>query len=142
MSEYIDKDAAVDEGYLQDWYINSVVGGAEPVWTEAHIEELANDFVVIPNDTPAADVAPVVHVAFTSITTRKRRRDERTEQLEAGVQCLLRAEIIRSHEKYTERGKCPIYAREALTRAYQAYHALGGNDVATDLYRDLMELPN
>ena len=84
----------------------------------------------------------VANVAFTSITTRKRRRDERTEQLEAGVQCLLRAEIIRSHEKYTERGKCPIYAREALTRAYQAYHALGGNDVATDLYHDLMELPN
>lgn len=84
----------------------------------------------------------VANVAFTSITTRKRRRDERTEQLEAGVQCLLRAEIIRSHEKYTERGKCPIYAREALTRAYQAYHALGGNDVATDLYHDLMELQN
>ncbi len=84
----------------------------------------------------------VANVAFTSIATRKRRRDERTEQLEAGVQCLLRAEIIRSHEKYTERGKCPIYAREALTRAYQAYHALGGNDVATDLYRDLLELPN
>lgn len=84
----------------------------------------------------------VANVAFTSITTRKRRRDERTEQLEAGVQCLLRAEIIRSHEKYTERGKCPIYTREALTRAYQAYHALGGNDVATDLYHDLMELPN
>ena len=84
----------------------------------------------------------VANVAFTSITTRKRRRDERTEQLEAGVQCLLRAEIIRSHEKYMERGKCPIYAREALTRAYQAYHALGGNDVATDLYQDLMELAN
>lgn len=61
MSEYIDKDAAVGEGYLQDWYIESVVGGAEPVWTEAHIEELANDFIVIPKDTPAADVAPVVH---------------------------------------------------------------------------------
>ncbi len=84
----------------------------------------------------------VANVAFTSITTRKRRRDERTEQLEAGVQCLLRAEIIRSHEKYTERGKCPIYAREALTWAYQGYHAHGGNDVVTDLYHDLMELPN
>lgn len=67
MSEYIDKDAAVDEGYLQDWYINSVVGGAEPVWTEAHIEELANDFIVIPNDTPAADVAPVVHSEWITI---------------------------------------------------------------------------
>lgn len=82
------------------------------------------------------------NVAFTTLAARRQKRDERTEQLEAGVQCLLRAEIIRSHEKYTERGKCPIYAREALTRAYKAYHALGGNDVATELYNDLMELPN
>ena len=84
----------------------------------------------------------VANVLFTTSSARKQKRDERTEQLEAGVQCLLRAEIIRSHEKYTERGKCPIYAQEALTRAYKAYHALGGNDVATELYNDLMELPN
>ena len=61
MSEYIDKSEAVGEGYLQDWYISSVVGDVEPVWTEDHIEELAKDFIVIPKDTPAADVAPVVH---------------------------------------------------------------------------------
>lgn len=61
MSEYIDKNEAVGEGYLQDWYINSVSENDEPVWTDAHIEELANDFIVIPKDTPAADVAPVVH---------------------------------------------------------------------------------
>lgn len=61
MSEYIDKSEAVGEGYLQDWYINSVSENDEPVWTDAHIEELANDFIVIPKDTPAADVAPVVH---------------------------------------------------------------------------------
>ena len=58
-----------------------------------------------------------------------------------GLQCLLRAEIIRSYDKYTERGYCPLYAKEALTRAYKAYHALGGNDVATELYHDIMELP-
>ncbi len=61
MSVYIDKNEAVDEGYLQDWYISSVSEDDEPVWTDAHIEELANDFIVIPKDTPAADVAPVVH---------------------------------------------------------------------------------
>lgn len=48
MSEYIDKSEAVGEGYLQDWYISSVSEDDEPVWTEAHIEELANDFIVIP----------------------------------------------------------------------------------------------
>lgn len=28
-----------------------------------------------------------------------------------GLQCLLRAEIIRSYDKYTERGYCPLYAK-------------------------------
>ena len=61
MSEYIDKSEAVGEGYLQGWYISSVSEDDEPVWTEAHIEELAKDFIIIPKGTPAADVAPVVH---------------------------------------------------------------------------------
>lgn len=61
--------------------------------------------------------------------------------LEDGLQCLLRAEIIRSHEKYTSRGHCPVYGREAIERAYKAYHALGGNDVATALYEEVMHLP-
>lgn len=58
-----------------------------------------------------------------------------------GVQCLLRAEIIRDHEKYMARGSCPIYARESLRREYSAYHKLGGNDVATHLYNEILDLP-
>ena len=61
--------------------------------------------------------------------------------LNSGVKSLLRAEIIRSYEKYTDRGFCPIYAREPLTRAYEAYHALGGNSTATDLYKRTLSLP-
>ena len=66
----------------------------------------------------------------------------RLQAIKNGLQCLLRAEIIKSHEKYSERGECPIYAKEAMTRAYKAYHALGGNDVATELYHKILELPN
>lgn len=58
-----------------------------------------------------------------------------------GLQCLLRAEIINAHEKYADKRYCPIYAKEALTRAYKAYHALHGNDVATELYHACMALP-
>lgn len=58
MAEYISKQAAVDAGYLSDWYIASV-GDESPVWTDEHINELLNDFIVIPKDTPAADVKPV-----------------------------------------------------------------------------------
>ena len=60
--------------------------------------------------------------------------------LEDGVQCLLRAEIIKAHDKYTERGYCPVTMKEALSKEYKAYHNLGGNDVATTLYNELMRL--
>lgn len=62
--------------------------------------------------------------------------------LRDGLQCLLRAEIIRSHDKYVDRGYAPHYAKEALTKAYKSYHNLGGNDVATALYNEIMELPS
>ena len=71
----------------------------------------------------------------------KELRDNKIETLADGVQCLLRAEIIRSHDKYNEKGYCPIYAKEALKRAYAAYHDLHGNDVATQLYHETMALP-
>lgn len=58
-----------------------------------------------------------------------------------GLQCLLRAEIVRQNEKWVKAGYCPIYAKEALAREYKAYHALGGNDVATGLYEEVMDLP-
>ena len=60
MDEYISRESAVNAGYLSDWYISSV-GNESPVWTDEHIDELLNDFLVIPKDTPIADVQPVRH---------------------------------------------------------------------------------
>lgn len=60
MSEYIRREEAVDDGYLSDWYIASV-GDESPVWTDEHIEELLNDFIVFPKDIVSADVQPVRH---------------------------------------------------------------------------------
>ena len=72
------------------------------------------------------------------IKTLRRRNDAMME----GVQCLLRAEVIRNHDKYVlDKNYCPIYAKEALKRAYHAYHELHGNDVATGLYNEVMALP-
>ena len=59
--EYIDLETAYDMDTLEDWYINSVSDNDTPVWTEEHLEELLNDFYVIPKDTPKADVEPVKH---------------------------------------------------------------------------------
>ena len=64
--EYIDLETAYDMDTLEDWYINSVSDNDTPVWTEEHLEELLNDFYVIPKDTSKADVAPVRHGHWVS----------------------------------------------------------------------------
>lgn len=81
------------------------------------------------------------NVVLTNFLNRRDKETEKDKALCSGVQCLLRAEIIRSYEKYTEKGYCPLYSKQALTTAYKAYHALGGNDVATDLYEKIMDMP-
>jgi hypothetical protein len=38
----------VDMSYLQNWYQDSVDETKEPIWTDKHLEELFNDFYLIP----------------------------------------------------------------------------------------------
>lgn len=46
----VDLEKAMDESTLYDWYVTSVKQKDTPVWTGEHIEELLNDFYVIPKD--------------------------------------------------------------------------------------------
>lgn len=57
-----------------------------------------------------------------------------------GVQALLRDRIIQAYNHYQDKGYCPIYGKENVKRMYEAYHGLGGNDVATRLKDELMEM--
>ena len=59
--EYIEREAAYDMDTLYDWFISSVSENDNPVWTEEHLEELLNDFYVIPKDTPSVKAEPVHH---------------------------------------------------------------------------------
>ena len=56
-----------------------------------------------------------------------------------GVKCLLRARIIDLHGRTVGAGRpvTPDVKREAAA-AYSAYHDLGGNDMATSLYHEIM----
>lgn len=68
-------------------------------------------------------------------------RKKKDDAVADGVQCLLREKIIEKHAKYVEeKHYCPVYAKESIRKAYRAYHALGGNDVATSLYKEVMAL--
>lgn len=88
-----------------------------------------------------AGVTTIGNALLTHFLNRKDKKTDEEKALCSGVQCLLRAEIIRSYEKYAEKGYCPLYSKQALTTAYKSYHALGGNDVATDLYEKVMDMP-
>lgn len=73
----------------------------------------------------------------------KRLQEEKTrnEAVAEGVQSLLRESIVRNYNKYKDKGYCPIYAKQSIKNVYAAYHNLGGNDIATDLYHKILEMP-
>lgn len=59
-----------------------------------------------------------------------------------GLCALLRNEIVCAHRTYTSLGYCPIEDKTNISEMYQAYHKLGGNDIATALKNQILELPN
>lgn len=70
-----------------------------------------------------------------------RAEQAKNEAIAEGVQSLLRESIVTNYNRYTERGYCPIYAKESMKKVYKAYHNLGGNDVATELYSKVLKMP-
>ena len=81
---------------------------------------------------------PTVCVALLTYITVRLKKYKANE---AGTRCLLRNDILCAHDKWTYKQYCPIYAKQALEETYKAYHDLGGNDVATELYHAVMALP-
>lgn len=61
--------------------------------------------------------------------------------IEGGLQALLRAELIRSHDHYTTKGFMPIYARENYDNCYKHYKTLGADGVIDDLVNEIRSLP-
>ena len=66
--------------------------------------------------------------------------ENRQAAIEEGVQALLRGELIRSYEKYHEQGYITVHGLEAVNKAYDAYHELGGNGTITGLVKDMREM--
>lgn len=57
-SRYIDVNEAYEHHDLACWYQSSV-DDTPPIWTDEHLEELLNDFYVVPKDTSFADVVEI-----------------------------------------------------------------------------------
>lgn len=78
---------------------------------------------------------------YRSISARLKEEQKKNEAIAAGVQSLLREAIVDNYNKYSDRGFCPIYAKESIKRVYTAYSNLGGNDVAHELYQKILKMP-
>ncbi len=76
-----------------------------------------------------------------SLRSKLKKQLDKEKALENGVCSLLRAEMIRSGEKYIQKRYCKIYAKDAFDKAYIAYHELGGNGTMTELHEQVMNLP-
>lgn len=79
-------------------------------------------------------------IGYRNVSAKLKLEHERSSAIANGVQSLLRENIVENYNKYSERGYCPIYAKESIKKVYTAYHNLDGNDVATELYRKLLAL--
>lgn len=86
--------------------------------------------------TPSIIAAFILYVVKRLHDSAKRIR-----ALEAGVQALLRAEMIDSFNHYTDKGFAPLYARENFENLWTQYHALGANGVINDIHEKFMDLP-
>ncbi len=78
---------------------------------------------------------------YRGIAARLKQEQAKNEAIANGVQSLLRESIVHNYNKYSERGFAPIWAKESLKKCYLAYHDLGGNDVATELYIKVLKMP-
>lgn len=63
------------------------------------------------------------------------------EAIKLGLQAILRSELIREYERWTDKNYCPVYAKDNVQNIYKQYHELGQNGVIDGLVEKIMELP-
>lgn len=87
-----------------------------------------------------AGISAALALAYRSIAKRLEEEQKKNKAIADGVQSLLRESIVENYNRYSDKGFCPIYAKESIKRVYQAYSNLGGNDVAHELYQKILRM--
>ena len=83
----------------------------------------------------------IIGMGYRKISVKLQAEQTKSNAIAEGVQSLLRESLISNYNRYQEKECCPIYAKESIKKVYTAYHSLGGNDVATELYKKLLAMP-
>ena len=85
---------------------------------------------------------PAIFGALTAaLISQAKSAHKENKALKAGIQALLRAQMISDFYKWAEKGWAPIYARENFENCWKRYHALGANGVMDDIRNKFLALP-
>lgn len=85
-------------------------------------------------------VPALILAVFKYLWSQIKHNTEDSKALKAGIQALLRAQMISDFNKYSEKGYAPIYTRDNFENCWKQYHSLGVNGVMDDLHRKFLEL--
>ena len=78
---------------------------------------------------------------FRSLNKKIKEEKAEQEAIKAGLQALLRAQMVSDYNRYMEKGFAPIYARDNFQNCYVQYEKLGENGVINDIHTRFMALP-
>ena len=85
------------------------------------------------------DVVIGAIIAWVLAAIKKDRAERKA--VKAGLQAILRRDMIEDYNKWAERGYAPIYVRQSFENCWQHYHALGVNGVMDDIHAKFLKLP-
>ena len=77
---------------------------------------------------------------YKNVSARLKKEQLKNEAIAEGVQALLRESIVENYNRYKEENSCPLVVKQSVSRVFEAYHKLGGNDIATELYNKILKM--
>ncbi len=86
-------------------------------------------------------ITGAVGIGYKRLAKHQREEAKKNNALCAGVQALLRDRIIQGYNEYSEKGYCPIYAKDNVKSMYLPYAELGLDDVIAELVGKLLQMP-
>ena len=78
---------------------------------------------------------------FKHLSKRLKQENIEQEAIKAGLQALLRAQMVNDYNHYSEKGFAPIYARDNFQNCWLQYEKLGENGVMADIHDKFLKLP-
>lgn len=86
-------------------------------------------------------ISSVIGLGYRRVMRHQREERERNDALSQGVQALLRDRIIQAYNIHSEKGYCPIYAKDNVKRLFKPYSELENDDVICELVGKLLQMP-